>query len=203
MKRRNFITVLGGAGMAWPLMAQAQQKAMPVIGVLGSPSPGSYAPSVAAFHQGLSETGYVEGQNVTIEYRWAEGRCDRLPALAADLVGRKVDVIVTGGGAPSAQAAKSATSTIPITFVAADPVGDGLVAGLARPGGNLTGISLLAVELMPKGLELVSELVPQASTIVLLVNPNNPNAEHVIGEGKKRRARRGCTSRPSSRAARA
>ena len=123
--------------------------------------------------------------SLAVEYRWAEGSYDRLPALAADLVGRKVDVIVTGGGAPSAQAAKSATSTIPITFVAADPVGDGLVAGLARPGGNLTGVSLLAVELMPKGLELVSELVPQASTIILLVNPNNPNAEHVIGQGQE------------------
>jgi putative ABC transport system substrate-binding protein len=185
MRRRRFITVLGGAGIAWPLVARAERKAMPVIGVLSTASPDTVGPIWAALYEGLREAGYVEGQNVTIEYRWAEGRYDRLPALAADLVGRKVDVIVTGGGAPSAQAAKSATSTIPITFVAADPVGDGLVAGLARPGGNLTGISLLAVELMPKGLELVSELVPQASTIVLLVNPNNPNAEHVIGEGQE------------------
>jgi putative ABC transport system substrate-binding protein len=185
VKRRHFIAVLGGAGMIWPLAARAQQKAMPVIGILSTASPDAVGPIWAALYQGLREAGYVEGQNVTIEYRWAEGHYDRLPALAADLVGRKVDVIVTGGGAPSAQAAKNATSTIPITFVAADPVGDGLVASLARPGGNLTGVSLLAVELMPKGLELLSELVPQASTIVLLANPNNPNAEHVIGDGQE------------------
>jgi putative tryptophan/tyrosine transport system substrate-binding protein len=147
---------------------------MPAIGYLASGSPGSRAPDLAAFRQGLSETGYVEGQNVTIEYRWAEGSYDRLPALAADLVARKVDVIVTTGGLPPALAAKSATSTIPIVFSAGiDPVAEGLVASLARPGGNLTGFSIFVSELMPKRLELLSELVPQAKVIAFLVNPNN------------------------------
>jgi putative tryptophan/tyrosine transport system substrate-binding protein len=148
---------------------------MPVIGYLHFGSPGLFAYQVAAFHQGLSETGYVEGQNLAIEYRWAEGRYDRLPALATDLVGHKLDVI-TALGPPSARAAKSATSTIPIVFVVGtDPVADGLVASLARPGGNLTGISILAVELIPKRLELLSELVPQARVFALLVNPNSVN----------------------------
>jgi putative tryptophan/tyrosine transport system substrate-binding protein len=153
VNRRELMLLLGSA-MTAPLALRAQQKAMPVIGFLGSTSP--VAPYVAAFHQGLSETGYVEGQNVAAEYRWAEGRYDRLPALAVDLVGSKVDVIVTVGGVSSALAAKSATSTIPIVFSAADPVGAGLVASLARPGGNLTGFSIMAPELMPKGLELLS-----------------------------------------------
>jgi len=135
---------------------------------------------MAAFHQGLGETGYVEGQNVATEYRWAEGHYDRLPALAADLVGRKVDVIVTVGGTPPALAAKSATSTIPIVFAfVGDPVGIGLVASLARPAGNLTGFSNITITLMPKLLELLSEVVPQAGVIALLVNPNNPNAERI------------------------
>ena len=160
---------------------RAQQKAIPVIGFLASGSPDPKSPFLTAFHQGLSEAGYVEGQNVAIEYRWSEGRYDRLPALAADLVGRKVDLIAAGGGIPSALAAKTATSTIPIVFaVGTDPVGDGLVASLARPGGNLTGISFLLVELMPKRLELLSELVPRAGVIALLVNPNNANAEPII-----------------------
>jgi putative ABC transport system substrate-binding protein len=179
MKRREVILLLGGA-MTVPRALRAQQKAMPVIGFLGATSPGPNSAIVAAFHQGLSETGYVEGQNVAIEYRWAEGSYDRLPTLVADLVGRKVDVIATSAIAP-ARAAKNATSTIPIVFTAVnDPVEDGLVASLARPGGNLTGFSFLTAELTPKRLDLLAELVPQARMIALLVNPNNPNAEPMI-----------------------
>jgi putative ABC transport system substrate-binding protein len=153
-----------------------------VIGFLGSTSPGPYAPFVAAFRQGLNETGYVEGRNVAVEYRWAEGRYDRLPALAADLVGRKVDVIAATGNV-AALPAKSATSTIPIVFFSGgDPVAQGLVASLARPGGNLTGVSRMNIELMPKHVELLSELVPQAGVIALLVNPYNPMAEPTIRE---------------------
>jgi putative ABC transport system substrate-binding protein len=177
---RRELLILGGSVVAWPLPARAQQKAMPVIGFLGSGSPGPFAPYVVAFHRGLSGTGYSEGQNVAIEYRWAEGRYDRLPALAADLVGRKVDLIVTSGGPASALAAKNATSTIPIVFSAGDPVADGLVASLAQPGGNLTGFSGIFVELHPKRLELLSELVPQTRVIALLVNPNSPQSERVI-----------------------
>jgi putative ABC transport system substrate-binding protein len=175
MRRRELMLLLGGA-MTGPLAARAQQKAMPVIDYLSSTSAG---PGLAAFHQGLGETGYIEGHNAAIEYRWAEGSYDRLPALAADLVHRKVDVIATVG-TPSALAAKSATSTIPIVFSVGDPVGNGLVASLARPGGNLTGISILTVELMPKRLELLSELAPQAGVIALLVNPNNAIAERIM-----------------------
>jgi putative ABC transport system substrate-binding protein len=148
---------------------------MPVIGFLGVGSPGSQAALVAAFREGLGQTGWVEGQNVTIEYRWAEGHSDRLPALAADLVDRKVDVIAAMAGTPAAVAAKGATSTIPIVFSGGDPVERGLVGSLARPGGNLTGVSSL--DLSPKRFEIISELVPGASLIAVLVNPNNPFAE--------------------------
>src|SRR4051794_38006860 len=180
MQRREALAILAGAVVAWPVSSGAQQKAMPVIGIL---SPASYDPFstfVTAFRQGLSEAGYVEGENLAIEYRFAEGHYDRLPALAADLVGRKVDLIMANSP-PSALAAKVATSTIPIVFRGgADPVGDGLVASLPRPGGNLTGVSFVADELTTKRLELLSELVPRAGVIALLVNPNNPSADRII-----------------------
>ena len=179
MTRRELILLLGGAMTAGTGL-WAQQKAMPVIGYLGAGSRDAAAPFTAAFRQGLSEAGYVEGQNLIIEYHWAEGDYDRLPALAVDLVDRKVDVIVTGAGI-SALAAKSATSTIPIVFLSGDdPVENGLVTSLARPGGNLTGFSTLFVELMRKRFELLSELVPQARVIALLVNPNRFTAERMI-----------------------
>jgi putative tryptophan/tyrosine transport system substrate-binding protein len=177
VKRRELLLLLSGAMVAARAL-RAQQKAMPVIGVLGSPSPGPVAADIAAFHEGLSEAGFVEGQNVAIEYRWAEGRLDQLPALAADLVARKVDVIAALAGTPPALAAKGATSTIPIVFSSGDPIGLGLVASLARPGGNLTGVSSL--ELSPKRIEMLSELVPGAKVIALLVNPNNAIAESTI-----------------------
>ena len=181
ISRREFIRIAAGAAIASPRKARAQQKAKPVIGFLSDLSPGPAAPTVAMFRQGLSETGYAEGQNLTIEYRWAGARFDRLPGLAADLVNRKVDLIVTTAGSPSALAAKGATSTIPIVFsVGVDPVATGLVASLARPGGNLTGVTGSATELAPKRLELLCELVPQASVIALLVNPNNPNVESFV-----------------------
>jgi len=180
VRRRALLLLLGGAMTAVRAL-RAQQKAIPVIGFLNGTSPDAAAPFVAAFRQGLNESGYVDGQNAAIEYRFGEGRDDRLPALVADLVGRNVDVIVAAGGAPLALAAKSATSTLPIVFTGVgDPVALGLVASLARPGGNVTGFSLLSVELTPKWLELVSELVPWAGVIALLVNPNNPQTEGVV-----------------------
>jgi putative ABC transport system substrate-binding protein len=183
MNRRAFLALAGGAAIAWPLASRAQQKAMPVIGFLHAGSSGPSAPFVAAFRQGLSETGFVEGQNVKIEFRWAEGHYDRLPAMAADLVARNVAAIATLSGTPTALIAKTATSTIPIVFfTGGDPVVEGLVASFARPGGNLTGIAVQTGELTAKRLELISELVPQAKVIALLVNPTNVSAERTIKE---------------------
>jgi putative ABC transport system substrate-binding protein len=176
MRRRDFISLIGGAAAVWPLAGRAQQSGMPIIGFLSSRAPGDSAGVLAAFYQGLREAGFVEGQNVQIAFRWAEGHYDRLPAFAADLVGLPVTAIFAAGGQPSTFAAKSKTSTIPIVFSAvSDPVQLGLVASLNRPGGNVTGMSMFAEDLWAKSAELLKQLVPQASVVAYLINPSSPS----------------------------
>jgi len=185
VRRRHFITLIGGAA-TWPLVARAQQPVIPVVGFLNAASPEGYARFVTAFRQGLKEVGYAEGDNVSIEYRWAENRLDRLPELAADLVGRRVAVIVATAGAAPAIAAKAATTTIPIVFtVPEDPVRLGLVASLSRPGANVTGVNVFTGELMPKRLELMREMVPAMTRVAVFVNPADPaRAEFQRGEAE-------------------
>jgi putative tryptophan/tyrosine transport system substrate-binding protein len=184
MRRREFITALGGmTAAAWPLTARAQQAAMPVIGYLSGASPGAFTPLVAAFHRGLLELGFIDGQNVAIEYRWAKGEYNRLPELATELAAHPVTVIVATGGPASGLAAKAATSSIPIVFISgSDPVDAGLVSSLGRPEGNATGVTFFSDTLMAKRLELLRELVPNASTIAVLVNPTNADTPSQLRE---------------------
>jgi ABC-type uncharacterized transport system substrate-binding protein len=178
IERRKFLATLGGAVAAWPLGARGQQPAMPVIGLVDSTAPDVHPNLLRSFRHGLSETGYIEGRNVAIEYRWSDGQYDRVPQLAADLVRRQVAVITTIDGSASALGAKAATSSIPVVFrIGADPVALGLVASLSRPGGNVTGVTSLTVEVGPKRLEVLRELVPTATVLAFLVNPTSPFAE--------------------------
>jgi putative tryptophan/tyrosine transport system substrate-binding protein len=191
VRRREFISLLGGAAVAWPLVARAQQPTMPVVGYLNGQSPATVERNLAAFLQGLRGVGYVEGQTVAIEYRWADGQYDRLPSLAADLVRRQVAVIAATGGDPSLRAVKAATTTIPIVFTTgSDPVVGGFVTSLNRPGGNVTGVTLFGAELGPKRLELLREILPKAAKIALFVNPNNPGTSQVDVEAIQAAARR-------------
>jgi len=183
MRRREFITLLGGAAAAWPFTARAQQSALPVVGFLSSRSPGESSEVVAAFRRGLRDSGFIEGQNLLIAFRWADGRYDRLPALAAELVQLRVAAMFAAGGPPAAFAAKAATQATPVVFSAFnDPVRHGLVASLNRPGGNLTGTNSFTVELAAKGIQLLKELVPATTLVAYLVNPSNPSVENYVKE---------------------